>query len=45
MAPENAKMPIATAIVFHPYCLDSKPANTGPKSVAAAIEQLNNAKA
>lgn len=44
IAPEAANTPSAIAMVPHPYCSDKVPAITGPKSVAAAIEQLKRAK-
>ncbi|KAL8917964.1 MAG: hypothetical protein Q9208_007628 [Pyrenodesmia sp. 3 TL-2023] len=45
MAPENAKAPMAVVMTPQPYASIKAPANTGPKRVAAAIAQLNKAKA
>lgn len=45
IAPLAAKTPVAKLMTLQPNRSDKKPANTGPKRVAAAMEQLKRAKA
>lgn len=45
IAPLVAKIPRAKLMTFHPNRSNNKPANTGPNTVAAAMEQLKRAKA